>query len=60
MLPFDIRLILAKREDQRDLELRRLQSKTARQLEELRQTNGADTKIVHIETEKVDDHEVQR
>jgi hypothetical protein len=59
MLPSDIRLILAKRQEQMDTEIRRLQSKVARELE-LRQTNGADTKIVHIEIEKVEDHEVQR
>ena len=51
MLPPDIRHIIALREQQRDHELRRLQSKVARELE-LRQTNGADTKIVHTEPER--------
>ena len=59
MLPSDIRLILAKRQEQMDTEIRRLQSKVARELELLRQTNGADTKIVHIETEKEATHETQ-
>jgi hypothetical protein len=52
MLPSDIRLILAKRQEQMDTEIRRLQSKVARELLELRQTNGADTKIVQIEEDK--------
>ena len=45
MLPSDIRLILAKRQEQMDTEIRRLQSKVARELEERRQTNGAEQPI---------------
>jgi hypothetical protein len=60
MLPSDIRLILSKRQEQMDTELRRLQSKVARELE-LRRMNGAEKpESIHIETEKVENHEVQR
>jgi hypothetical protein len=53
MLPPDIRHIIALRQEQQDREIRKLHSKVARQLEELRQNmNGADTKIVQIEEDK--------
>jgi len=44
MLPSDIRLILAKRQEQMDTEIRRLQSKVARELE-LRRMNGAEQSV---------------
>jgi hypothetical protein len=57
MLPSDIRLILAKRQEQMDTEIRRLQSKVARELEPRQHTSGAD-KIAHnTETEKDQDNE---
>jgi hypothetical protein len=47
-LPLPIRNAIARREEDRDRELRRLQNEAAKR----RQTNGADTKIVQIEEDK--------
>ena len=55
-LPLPIRNAIARREEDRDRELRRLQNEAAKR----RQNERRRTKIVHIETEKVEDHEVQR
>jgi hypothetical protein len=56
-LPADIQHIIARRENDRDREVRRQQSKVARELE-LQRMNGADKTV--SDEEKVDDHEVQR
>jgi hypothetical protein len=56
LLPASIRSAITRRENDRDHELRRLQSKVARELE-LQRMNGADKTVSH--EEKVDDHEAQ-
>ena len=58
MLPSDIQLILAKRQEQMDTEIRRLQSKVAQEMEILRSSNNTETKIVHS-NEKEATHETQ-
>jgi hypothetical protein len=52
LLPPPIRNAIARRENDRDNELRRLQSKVAKEMELLRQTNGPDKTVHNTETEK--------
>jgi hypothetical protein len=58
MLPSDIRLILAKRQEKMDTEIRRLQSKVARELE-LQRMNGAEQSVQSHEDKELP-NEVQR
>jgi hypothetical protein len=51
-LPLPIRNTIARRENDRDQELRRLQNKVARQLEDQRLSNDAGKKLVHVEAKE--------
>jgi hypothetical protein len=54
-LPLPVRNAISRREEDRDRELRRLQNEAAKRRQNM---NGA-AKTVHIETEKVENHEAQ-
>jgi hypothetical protein len=59
LLPPDIRHIIALRQEQMDREIRKLHSKVARQLEELRSSNNTETKLVHSNEKEPTNEQIQ-
>jgi hypothetical protein len=57
-LPLPVRNAIARRENDRDQELRRLQNKVAKEVELLRSSNNTETKLVHS-NEKDQTHDEQ-